>query len=204
MLNYVWYYFRSLNGKKYSILNLKCYECLQKQRDDIKSNCCPIWSLMFRFFSSIKWYFFYNFCRTFGPALQHFLSDIHKKCPIVRQVRRISTPLHTYDSFYALPHQKYWPSSCSTEQPLHQILTFTGNHATELKWGNPERTSVNIDIRSWTMADIWSKKNVGFIGPVKFLSDLTVGPTYFAKSVTDRYIQRNLYEGGIYSGRWPR
>ena len=37
--------------------------------------------------------FFYNFCRTFGPALQHFLSDIHKKCPIVRQVRRISTPL---------------------------------------------------------------------------------------------------------------
>ena len=39
-------------------------------------------------------YFFYNFCRTFGPALQHFLSDIHKKCLIVRQVRRISTPLH--------------------------------------------------------------------------------------------------------------
>ena len=37
---------------------------------------------------------FYYFCRTFGPALQHFLSDIHKKCPIVRQVRRISTPLH--------------------------------------------------------------------------------------------------------------
>ena len=33
------------------------------------------------------------------------------------------------------------------------------------------------------MADIWSEKNVGFIGPVKFLSDLTVGPTYFAKSV---------------------
>ena len=32
------------------------------------------------------------------------------------------------------------------------------------------------------MADIWSEKNVGFIGPVKFLSDLTVGPTYFAKS----------------------
>ena len=37
--------------------------------------------------------FFYNFCRTFGTALQHFLSDIHQKCPIVRQVRRISTPL---------------------------------------------------------------------------------------------------------------
>ena len=48
---------------------------------------------MFRFFSSIKWKFFYDFCRTFGLALQHFLSDIHKKCPIVRQVRRISTPL---------------------------------------------------------------------------------------------------------------
>ena len=48
---------------------------------------------MFRFFWSIKWIFFYNFCRTFGPALQHFLSDIHKKCPIVWQVRRISTPL---------------------------------------------------------------------------------------------------------------
>ena len=36
---------------------------------------------------------FIIFCRTFGPALQHFLSDIHKKCPIVRQVRRISTAL---------------------------------------------------------------------------------------------------------------
>ena len=32
------------------------------------------------------------------------------------------------------------------------------------------------------MADIWSEKNVGFIGPIKFLSDLTVGPTCFAKS----------------------
>ena len=52
-----------------------------------------IWSLMFCFFSSIKWIFFCNFCRTFGPALKRFLSDIHKKCPIVRQVRRILTPL---------------------------------------------------------------------------------------------------------------
>ena len=32
------------------------------------------------------------------------------------------------------------------------------------------------------MADIWSEKNVDFIGLIKFLSDLTVGPTYFAKS----------------------
>ena len=31
------------------------------------------------------------------------------------------------------------------------------------------------------MADIWSEKDVGFIGPITFLSDLTVGPTYFAK-----------------------
>ena len=30
---------------------------------------------MFRFFSSIKLIFFYNFCRTFGPAPQHFLSE---------------------------------------------------------------------------------------------------------------------------------
>ena len=58
MLNYVRHYFQSLKGKKYSILSLKCYECLQKQRDDIKSNCCPIWSLMFCYFSSIKWIFF--------------------------------------------------------------------------------------------------------------------------------------------------
>ena len=34
-----------------------------------------------------------NFCRTFGPADWHFLSDILKKCLIVRQVRRISTAL---------------------------------------------------------------------------------------------------------------
>ena len=63
-----------------------------KTANDIRPNCCPIWSLMFRFFSiwslmfrffsSIKWIFFYNFCGTFGLALQHFLSDIHKKCPI--------------------------------------------------------------------------------------------------------------------------
>ena len=41
-------------------------------------------------------YFFFrseNFCRTFGPAHWRFLSDILKKCPIVRQVRRISTAL---------------------------------------------------------------------------------------------------------------
>ena len=44
-------------------------------------------------FHPLNGYFFYNFCRTLGPALQHFLSDIHKKCPIVRQVRRILTPL---------------------------------------------------------------------------------------------------------------
>ena len=36
-----------------------------------------------------------------------------------------------------------------------------------------------------TMADIWFEKNVGFIRPIKFLSDLTVGPTYFAKSVVE-------------------
>ena len=34
-----------------------------------------------------------NFCRTFGPAYWRFLSDIFSKCPIVRQVRRISTAL---------------------------------------------------------------------------------------------------------------
>ena len=34
--------------------------------------------------------YFYIFCRTFGPTLWHFLSDIQKKCPIVR---RISTAL---------------------------------------------------------------------------------------------------------------
>ena len=33
-----------------------------------------------------------------------------------------------------------------------------------------------------TMADIWSEKHVGFIGSIKCLMDLTVGPTYFAKS----------------------
>ena len=54
--------------------------------------------LFFRFFSSIKWIFF--FCRTIGPTLKHFLSDIHKKCPIVRQVRRISTALHIYTRYW--------------------------------------------------------------------------------------------------------
>ena len=31
---------------------------------------------------------------------------------------------HTFDSFYALPYQKYRPSSFSTEQPLHQNFHF--------------------------------------------------------------------------------
>ena len=44
---------------------------------------------------------------------------------------------------------------------------------------------VNTDSQSWTMADIWSEKDapVDLIGPIKFLSDLTVGPTYFAFSL---------------------
>ena len=29
------------------IISLKCYQCLQKQRYDIKHNCCPLWSLVF-------------------------------------------------------------------------------------------------------------------------------------------------------------
>ena len=37
------------------------------------------------------------------------------------------------------------------------------------------------------MADIWSEKDVGFIGPIAFLSDLTVRPTYFAKSVVPKF-----------------
>ena len=43
------------------------------------------------------------------------------------------------------------------------------------------------------MADIRSEKDVGFIGPITFLSDLTVGPTYFAKSdlsVIEETLQR--------------
>ena len=47
------------------------------------------------------------------------------------------------------------------------------------------------------MADIWSEKNVGFIGPIKFLSDLTVGPTYFAKS--DHAICLILYYNSLLS-----
>ena len=43
--------------------------------------------------SSIFFFRSENFCRTFGPVHWRFLSDILKKCPIVRQVRRISTAL---------------------------------------------------------------------------------------------------------------
>ena len=89
---------------------------------------------------------------------------------------------HTFDSFYTLPIRSIERPLFPRNSPSIKIFTFTGNHATELKQGNPEWTSVNTDIRSWTMADIKCEKNVGFIGPVKFLSDLTVGPTYFAKS----------------------
>ena len=43
------------------------------------------------------------------------------------------------------------------------------------------------------MADIWSEKDVGFIGHIKFLSDLTVGPTYFAKSgYTEMWSEENI------------
>ena len=49
-----------------------------------------------------RYFFFWseNFCRTFGPADWRFLSDIMNKCPIVRQVRRISTALHHTESEY--------------------------------------------------------------------------------------------------------
>ena len=57
---------------------------------------------------------------------------------------------HTFDSFYTLPHQRYRPSSFSTERPLskyfnllNQNFTFTGNDTSKLKRGNRERTSVN-------------------------------------------------------------
>ena len=90
---YVLCYFQSSKGKKRSILSLKCYECLQKQRDDIFCIIVDLYGrLCFDSFHPSKGYF-HIFCRTFGPALLDFLSDIHKKCPIVRQVRRISTAL---------------------------------------------------------------------------------------------------------------
>ena len=47
----------------------------------------------YEFPSSIFFFRSENFCRTFGPAHWRFLSDILKKCPIVRQVGRISTAL---------------------------------------------------------------------------------------------------------------
>ena len=56
---------------------------------------------------------------------------------------------HTFDSFYTLPHQRYRPSSFSTEQRLQSIVvlnqnfTFTRNDASKLKRGNRERTSVH-------------------------------------------------------------
>ena len=77
---------------------MESYECVQKQqddikqRDDIKPNCCPLWSLVFLFFSSTKWIFLY-FLSDIGLALQHFLLDIHEKCLIVWQVWRILTAL---------------------------------------------------------------------------------------------------------------
>ena len=45
-------------------LSVKCYKCLQKQWDDIISNCCALWSLVFLFFLSTK------------MILLYFLSDI--------------------------------------------------------------------------------------------------------------------------------
>ena len=46
--------------------------------------------------SSIFFFRSENFCRTFGPAHWRFLLDILKNCPIVRQVRRISTALRLF------------------------------------------------------------------------------------------------------------
>ena len=91
---------------------------------------------------------------------------------------------HTFDSFYTLSHQRYRLSSFSMERPLSISInfTFTGNNASKLKRGNRERTSVNSKKSAPDNGGRWSEKDVGFIGPITFLSDLTVGPTYFAKS----------------------
>ena len=102
---------------------------------------------------------------------------------------------HIFYSFYTLPHQKYRMSSFPTERPPQSISIFrnqnifTGNHATKLKWENWERTSANTDFRSRTFGP---RIDVGFIGPIKFLSDLTVGPTYFAKSAKGQ--KKTLHE----------
>ena len=51
--------------------------------------------------------YFYIFFRTFGPTLLHFLSDIHKKYLIVRQVRQILTALQDCQCL-AEPEQRCW------------------------------------------------------------------------------------------------
>ena len=45
-------------AKKVLHLKFKVWRVPTNQQDDIKSNCCPLWSLMFCFFSSSKWIFF--------------------------------------------------------------------------------------------------------------------------------------------------
>ena len=78
--------------------------------------------------------YFYIFCRTFGPTLFHFLSDIYKKCLIVRQVRRISTALQVFImimmivTIFVSPakHSDTWGSLCpSSVRPSVRLSHFS-------------------------------------------------------------------------------
>ena len=93
---------------------------------------------------------------------------------------------HTFDSFYTLPNQRYRPSSFSMEQPLSKYFNqfyFHRKRRFKTKTRKPRTDIGKLEkVGLGTMADFWSEKDVGFIGPITFLSDLTVGPTYFVKS----------------------
>ena len=138
-----------------------------------------------------------------GPV--KFLSDLTVgPTYFTKSVFSASLAIHVFQTIMT---QTRWFCSIKTKwlyekSPPVRIFNPELNQATELKRGNPERTLVSTDIWSWTMADIWSEKNVGFIGPVKFLSDLTVGPTYFTKSVFSASLAIHVFQTLMTQTRW--
>ena len=74
--------------------------------------------------SSIFFFWSENFCRTFGPADWRFLSDIMKKCPIVRQVRRISTALgYLFNAHHIYEHDEVlWCKIQGWIRKLHFLI----------------------------------------------------------------------------------
>ena len=117
----------TFNHLKEKVLHLKCYECLKTARwhkSSLLSFMVTCVSLLFINHMDISIF-------SVGHLVRHsdiFLSDIHKRCPIVRQVRRISTALTKCKLRTRYMFKTWFPQE-------------------QLEWGCPKATPIWLVVR---------------------------------------------------------